>query len=77
MLFLNMPVLFFLLPLYRCVNVYLYTQNTDLYLFLKGQSGDVRPLNSNLFIDLFYLISNRLYTNNVVGAVAVLHVHYM
>lgn len=58
MLFLNLPVLFFLLPSYRCANVYLYTQNIDLYLFLKDQSGDVRPLNSNQSF-YWFILSNQ------------------
>lgn len=63
MLFLNLSVLFFLLPLYRCVNVYLYTQNIDLYLFLKGQSGDVQPLNSKQSFYWFILFNQQQIIN--------------
>lgn len=59
------------------MSIYIHKILICIYFWKANQEMSDHWTRTNQFIDLFYLISNRLYTNNVVGAVAVLHVHYM
>lgn len=59
------------------MSIYIHKILICIYFWKANQEMSDHWTRTNQFIDLFYLINSRLYTNNVVGAVAVLHVHYM